>query len=132
MSCYKHEQERAVGTCVHCGKFICEECNTQINNKNYCKECVGEVFNEKERQLGDLKKETSNAPTVFMNAGGGASSSSSSSSSAAAASGTSFSEGCLGIIALVVIIVVIFFLVRACGSGSAVEQVNALALHHML
>ncbi len=89
MNCYKHPENGAVGTCVNCGKFICEECNTEIKGKNYCKSCVSEVFDELQK-----KSEQPVAPAsptaVYMNSaggGGGGSSSSSSSSSSAASSG---------------------------------------------
>lgn len=80
MNCYIHGQKEAVGTCVGCGKFICEECNTEIKGKNYCKHCVEEMFEEKNRKIEKLEEDGSKNPMVFMNAGGGASSSSSSSS----------------------------------------------------
>jgi len=117
MNCYQHDQKKAVGTCVHCGKFICEECNTEINSKNYCKKCVGDVFNEKEKQIDDLKKDskTTNKPNVFMNAGGGASSSSSSSSSSSASSEGDTLQGCLSAIGGIVIIIIIIFVFRSCG-----------------
>ena len=37
--CYVHNDVQSVGTCVGCGKFICENCNTEIKGKNYCKKC---------------------------------------------------------------------------------------------
>ena len=84
MNCYIHEQKPAIGTCVHCGRFICEECKTEINGKIHCKKCVSEVFSDNQRKL-EQAESNKQAPMVFMNAGGG--SSSSSSSSAAAVSG---------------------------------------------
>ena len=86
MECYIHKGSAAVGTCVACGKFICHECCTEINNKNYCKNCLQEVINEKNKTIEKLESNPT-APNVFMNAGGGASSSSSSSASAASSSG---------------------------------------------
>lgn len=81
MNCYIHQDRPAVGTCVGCGKFICEECNTEIQSKNYCKKCVGELLSESKKKIEKLEDNSKQAPMVFMNAGGGASSSSSSSSS---------------------------------------------------
>jgi hypothetical protein len=81
MHCYVHEEiSDVVGTCVDCGKFICAECRTSIEDKNYCRKCVEDlvVKNNKKIELLENKKES---PMVFMNAGGAASSSSSSSSS---------------------------------------------------
>ncbi|MBM7684623.1 TM2 domain-containing protein [Defluviitalea raffinosedens] len=80
MNCYVHLQKEAVGTCVGCGKFICEECNTEISGKNYCKKCISELINENKKKIEKLEENTRQQPMVFMNAGGGASSSSSSSS----------------------------------------------------
>lgn len=82
MNCYIHSEKLAVGTCVGCGKFICEECRTEVNNKNYCKSCVNELVNENKRKLEKLEDSSRQQPMVFMNAGGGSSSSSSSSSAA--------------------------------------------------
>jgi len=89
MNCAFHPEKPAVGTCVHCGKFICETCNTEIKGKNYCKKCVADVFAEKDAEI--QKAQSTAAPAVFMNAGGGgasASSSSSSSSSSGSRRGT--------------------------------------------
>jgi len=89
MNCYVHPEKGAVGTCVGCGKFICEECRTEVGNKNYCKSCVSELVLESKRKLERL--EENRQPMVFMNAGGGgggggaASSSSSGSSSSSSA-----------------------------------------------
>lgn len=81
MECYIHSGRNAVGTCVGCGKFICEECRTEVGNKNYCKRCVSEIINENKRKIERLEESSKQQPMVFMNAGGGSSSSSSSSSS---------------------------------------------------
>lgn len=88
-SCYIHNDQQSVGTCVGCGKFICENCNTELKGKNYCKKCVDELFDESKKKIEKLEDNSkSSQPMVFMNAGGGgASSSSSSSSSSSAASG---------------------------------------------
>ena len=77
MKCYVHPESDAVGTCTHCGKFICDVCNTEIDGRNYCKNCVPIVFNE----MKNKSNESQPAPVVYMNAGGASSSSSSSSSS---------------------------------------------------
>ena len=89
-SCYIHHDVEAIGTCVGCGKFICETCNTEIKGKNYCKKCLDELFEEKNKKIEKLEDTTKTTqPMVFMNAGGGggASSSSSSSSSSSNAGG---------------------------------------------
>ena len=50
MNCYIHTEKEPIGICVSCGKFICSECNTEINNKNYCKKCIAELFEENNQQ----------------------------------------------------------------------------------
>ena len=80
-TCYVHNEVEAVGACVGCGKFICENCNTELKGKNYCKKCVDELFEENQRKVEKLEDRTHNQqPMVFMNAGGGGGASSSSSS----------------------------------------------------
>jgi len=69
MHCYVHEQKEAVAACVHCGKFICEECRTEINGKNYCKNCVSEVIAEQNKKIDSLEAKNAAAPTVYVNAG---------------------------------------------------------------
>ncbi|MDQ0428406.1 TM2 domain-containing membrane protein YozV [Planomicrobium stackebrandtii] len=80
-NCYVHKEALSVGTCVSCGKFICENCNTELKGKNTCKKCVDELFVENLRKMDKLE-DTSKAqqPMVFMNAGGGGGAASSSSS----------------------------------------------------
>lgn len=82
MNCYVHPERPAVGTCVGCGKFICHECNTEIDGKNYCKRCVGELYHENRRKIERLEDNGKQQPMVFMNSGGGGGGSSSSSSAA--------------------------------------------------
>lgn len=43
MNCYVHPDREAVGTCVGCGKPICEECLVEVAGKNYCKSCAAEL-----------------------------------------------------------------------------------------
>lgn len=84
MTCYVHPDRDVVGTCVHCGKFICAECATEIQGKYYCKRCVNEVFSQQKQDLDKAKDQSAQSPMVFMNSGGA---SSSSASAAAASSG---------------------------------------------
>lgn len=82
MNCYVHAEKDAVGTCVNCGKFICSECATEVNEKFYCKKCIGEILNQKDKEIDQAKTQPqNNTPMVFMNAGGASASSSSSSAS---------------------------------------------------
>ena len=77
----------AVGICVGCGKFICSTCNTELKGKNYCKNCLDELFDENKRKLEKLEDNKQSQPMVFMNAGGGGGASSSSSSSSSSSAG---------------------------------------------
>lgn len=81
MHCYVHNDREAVGTCVGCGKFICEECNTEVRGKCHCKNCISEIISEKNKKIEKLedKSENSKQPYVFMNAAGGGGGGSSSS-----------------------------------------------------
>lgn len=85
MNCYVHPEKEAVGTCVGCGKFICSECLTEVQNKNYCKSCIGSIIQENQKKLEKLEESGKQQPMVFMNAGGGGGGSSSSSSAASSA-----------------------------------------------
>lgn len=44
--CKNHPQKDAVGACIKCGNFFCEECLIKVRNKNYCKECVEDLIGE--------------------------------------------------------------------------------------
>lgn len=80
-NCYVHEEALSVGTCVSCGKFICENCNTELKGKNTCKKCVDEIFEDQKRKMDKLEDTgKSQQPMVFMNAGGGGGAASASSS----------------------------------------------------
>lgn len=88
MYCHLHPDQSAIGTCVGCGKFICKDCTTEIQNKYYCKSCVNELFTENKRRIEKLEANNrQQQPVVYMNAGGGSSSSSSSSASSGQAIG---------------------------------------------
>ena len=51
MNCLKHENREAIAMCVKCDKLICEECAVKINNKYYCKECISEMYSNKENEI---------------------------------------------------------------------------------
>ena len=57
-----------------------------LKGKNYCKTCLDELFDEKNKKIEKLEDNKAAQPMVFMNAGGGGGASSSSSSSSSAAS----------------------------------------------
>ena len=48
LNCYVHSDRESVGACVGCGKFICQECCTEVNGKVYCKSCIQNKLNEQE------------------------------------------------------------------------------------
>jgi len=40
MKCDKHPDRDAIGTCVSCGRGICQDCKVSLNNMFHCKACV--------------------------------------------------------------------------------------------
>ncbi len=40
MKCDKHPDMDAVGTCVYCGRGVCDDCKVRMYEKIHCKECV--------------------------------------------------------------------------------------------
>ncbi|MDR2903446.1 MAG: hypothetical protein LBU77_02920, partial [Clostridiales bacterium] len=40
MSCHFHRDREATTTCSSCGKFICEECTIEVDDRILCKNCV--------------------------------------------------------------------------------------------
>lgn len=40
MNCYYHSTSPAVGTCVGCGKAICQVCLNKVNGKMMCDACA--------------------------------------------------------------------------------------------
>lgn len=40
MKCNFHSEVEAIGTCVGCGKAICDTCKMELEGKYYCKGCV--------------------------------------------------------------------------------------------
>ncbi len=56
ISCYVHDGAVSIGTCVGCGKFICRECNTEVQNKNYCKNCINALMEDSQRKIAASSK----------------------------------------------------------------------------
>lgn len=57
MKCEKHPEREAIGVCANCGKAICDECRVESDGKNYCKDCVGKLFeNDKKTDLESIIK----------------------------------------------------------------------------
>jgi len=40
MKCERHPEMDAVGTCVYCGRGICDQCKVRVNELLHCKECA--------------------------------------------------------------------------------------------
>lgn len=84
MKCYIHNEADAIGACVGCGQFICNECNTPINGRNHCKSCIEKTVSEQQKHLEKLEADgKQQTPMVFMNSGGGGGAASSSSAATA-------------------------------------------------
>ncbi|MCX5997466.1 MAG: hypothetical protein NTV42_07690 [Chloroflexi bacterium] len=43
-SCSRHASKEAVGTCINCGKLVCEACRKDIDGKSYCPVCLEKFF----------------------------------------------------------------------------------------
>jgi len=40
MKCALHLDRDAVAVCNHCGKSVCSDCQVQLKNETYCKDCI--------------------------------------------------------------------------------------------
>lgn len=38
--CYRHQSTPAAARCVSCGRYICQDCATRIQNRNFCDICA--------------------------------------------------------------------------------------------
>ncbi|MGD0080009.1 MAG: hypothetical protein ABSB80_05110 [Methanoregula sp.] len=47
MDCCNHPNKEAQGICVNCGKPYCADCLVQIDDKNYCKDCIRRKVEDK-------------------------------------------------------------------------------------
>ena len=56
MNCTNHPEKEATKICVGCGNFFCDDCLTKIKNKNYCKDCVSDLLEEKQDTKEEDKK----------------------------------------------------------------------------
>jgi hypothetical protein len=61
MKCPNHPEKEVKSACVGCGNFFCEDCLTQIHQKNYCKNCIVELAESK-----DLDKKTAVQPQIII------------------------------------------------------------------
>jgi hypothetical protein len=39
-ACFDHPMKRAVATCRHCGRFVCQLCAVQFGDETWCPSCV--------------------------------------------------------------------------------------------
>lgn len=95
MKCSVHLETDAVGACVGCGTFFCASCLTEVRRKKYCRSCVTELFEEKDKELErrreEVEREKDRAASghgnivVTATGGGGGGGGASSASSACAA-----------------------------------------------
>jgi len=44
MRCAIHPEEEAVGICVQCGKPVCLECRTKVEDRIYCPVCTAKAY----------------------------------------------------------------------------------------
>lgn len=53
MKCTNHPEVEAQGMCAYCGKPFCNECLVEVKGRMYCKEDLGNVFDEaKQASMG--------------------------------------------------------------------------------
>jgi len=57
MKCVNHLDTDAVAVCNHCGKSVCSDCQVQLNNETYCKDCI-------RLKLGQEVTEKSHSPVL--------------------------------------------------------------------
>lgn len=90
-NCAVHQDVEASGICIGCGKFFCEDCLIEVKGKNYCRNCLDELIESKEKKIEKLEdRQHQQQPMVFMNAGGASSSSSSSVNHTSSAAPTTY------------------------------------------
>lgn len=51
MNCTNHPEKEAQGMCAYCGKPFCNDCLVEVKGRMYCKNDLGNVFDEA-RQSG--------------------------------------------------------------------------------
>ena len=50
MNCKKHSDREAIGACVKCGNFFCEDCLIELDGRNYCKKDSVALINQTKSQ----------------------------------------------------------------------------------
>ena len=66
MKCTNHPKAEATKTCVGCGNFFCADCLTEINKRNYCKDCVSDLLAQKEESEREDKSKTSQPQIIIQ------------------------------------------------------------------
>ncbi len=61
MKCTNHPEREADGMCTYCGKPFCKECLVEVKGRMYCKEDLGNVFDEAKQQAANA------APSININ-----------------------------------------------------------------
>lgn len=67
MTCAKHHDKEAAGMCVYCGKPYCKECLVEVNGKNYCRDDIGKVFDEQQKQTQTQQTQSYQVPPIIIN-----------------------------------------------------------------
>lgn len=51
MECVQHPNKDATGTCIHCGRAVCEICDFVIKGKIHCKSCASSYLKKLDNEL---------------------------------------------------------------------------------
>ena len=62
MKCGYHPEREAVGTCVDCGREICEFCKTIINAKMHCPDCIEKIYTSPKIMTPEIKGTSTSSP----------------------------------------------------------------------
>lgn len=66
MNCYIHSNREASCACSNCGKFICQECATEIESKSYCRNCLAALAMKKQTQGNSSRRITAALLAFFL------------------------------------------------------------------
>jgi hypothetical protein len=62
MKCGYHPEREAVGTCVGCGRGICEFCKTIINAEMHCPDCIEKIHTSPNIMTPEIKGTSASSP----------------------------------------------------------------------
>lgn len=54
MNCFFHAESAAIGTCMDCGKAVCQACTHHVKGKMYCASCAAKPRTSKNRIVAAL------------------------------------------------------------------------------